>query len=100
MKLLFVAICFSTLSASAFASPPILIDASCKVSCLIGVTEVINDQGISYTQEYANAYLDIVGVTREQLDKKTVKSELNKVCKNVFSEKAVGTNVDCLTFKN
>jgi hypothetical protein len=100
MKLFFTALCFSIVAVPSFASSSILIDASCKVSCLVGVTEVINSQGVGYTQEYANVYMDVVGVTREQLDKKTLKSELNKVCTNEFSEKAVGSNVDCLTFKH
>ncbi len=87
---------------SVFASnQQLLLDASCKVNCLISVTEVENDQGTpTYKRQYEQTYIDFLGLTREQLEKKIQKSELDKVCKKVFSEKTISEDSDCLYFKH
>ena len=97
MKFLLVGLC---LSFAAFASEPILLDAACKTTCIVNVTQVVGSQSYSTKVEYADVYTDYKGLTREQVDNKSQKSAMNAVCKAAFSEKATASSSDCLTFKH
>lgn len=82
-------------------SQSLLLDASCKVNCLVNITEIESEQGEpSYNRQYDKTFTDILGITREQIDKKTQAVELDRLCKKAFSEKAVSEGVDCLYFKH
>jgi hypothetical protein len=84
-----------------FASDqPLLLDASCKILCVVSVKEVITSQTQSFQREYANIYSDFRGLTREQLDNKTVTTEMNKLCRSAFNEKSFIEASNCLTFKH
>lgn len=97
MKLVLVGL---FISLSAIASESILLDAACKTSCIVKRVQVINSQSYSYQTEYANVYTDYKGLTREQVDQKSQRDEMNTVCKAALTDKAVGASNDCLTFKH
>lgn len=99
---IFFAFSLLVLSLSTFASAqPLLLDASCKVTCLLSVTEIENDQGTpTYKRQYEKTYTEIVGLTREQIDMKTQSVELDKLCKKAFTEKTISESIDCLYFKH
>lgn len=100
MKLIFT-ISMLLFSFSVFASDKLLLDASCKVVCLLSVTEIENDQGYpTYSRQYEKTYTDFIGQTREEIDNKTQKAELDKLCKKVFTEKTISEGRDCLYFKH
>ena len=100
MKTLFISLGLLTGMSSFASDQEILIDASCKTLCQVSVTRVDNSQGHSYERKFADIYTDHLGLTREQLDKKTQKSELDKLCKTTFTEKASSESHDCLKFKH
>ncbi len=81
-------------------SQSLLLDAACKVSCLVATTEVANEGGISYKSQYKNIYFDFAGLSREQIEKETNTAELNKLCQKVFTETARPGQSDCLYFKH
>lgn len=84
-----------------FASEnPILLDASCKILCVVNVKEVVTSQTQSFQREYANIYSDFRGISRELLDNKTTTAEMNKLCRSAFNEKSFSEANNCLTFKH
>lgn len=58
MKILTIAIMMLTSSMSSAAGQPLLLDAACKIRCLVNVKEVVTSQTISYVCEYDNVYVD------------------------------------------
>jgi hypothetical protein len=90
------------MSFSLFASKePLLLDASCKVNCLVSVEVTGYDQG-GETRErrYGNFYVDFLGLTRKEIDTKLQGSELDKLCKQNFTARALGQGSECLYFKH
>ena len=101
MKLLFSAIFLLTSLSALATTQALLLDASCKVTCITSVTEIQNDQGSpTYNREYKNTYVDFLGLTREQLDIKTQSAELTKLCKEKFTQSSMFQNNDCLYLKH
>jgi hypothetical protein len=102
MKLLTIAIMMMSSMNSSASEQPLLLDAACKVSCLVKVKEVISSQTISYQNEYTDIYVDFDGISRQLLDQKTAPAELDKLCVNAISEKSYSEKrkADCLTFKH
>jgi hypothetical protein len=89
-------------SFSLFASTEVLLlDASCKVDCLVSVEITGYDQG-GETRErrYGNFYIDFLGLTRKEIDTKLKDVELDKLCKQNFTGRALGHGSDCLYFKH
>lgn len=89
-------------SLSAFASTmPLLLDASCKVKCLVSAEETVNDQGpLSYERHYEKTYVDFSALSREQIEAKNKSVELDLLCKKEFSEKSISAGSECLYFKH
>jgi hypothetical protein len=94
--------CLLVLSTTlSFASEnPILLDASCKILCVIEIKEIFTSQTRADERIYENLYVDFKGISRELLDKRTTNSEAAKLCKSGFSEKAFSEGTNCLTFKH
>jgi hypothetical protein len=102
MKVLTIAIMMMSSMTSSASDQPVLLDAACKVSCLVNVKEVVTSQTISHQSEYTNIYVDFDGISRQLLDQKTGPAELDKLCKNAISKNSISQkrNADCLTFKD
>ena len=102
MKLLTIAIMMMSSMTSLASDQPLLLDAACKISCLVNLKEIITSQTISYQSEYTNIYVDYDGISRELLDKKSGQAELDKLCKNAISKnsRSEKRTADCLTFKH
>ena len=100
MKSFFTAFAF-LISLSSFAGDEtLLLDASCKIKCIVGVTKVVSSQSYTYKNEIAYTYVDFIGLSREQVDQKIQKNNLNIICKANFSEEASSESSDCLYFKH
>lgn len=100
MKLFFYAVLFlSSVSASA---QTLLLDSACKIKCLVGATEVDDDQGSgTYHPQYKDIYIDFTGgLTRKQLELKTEDSELDKLCKKAFGKDVEIESHDCWNVKH
>ncbi len=95
-----IALALITFSGLSLASEPLLLDASCKIRCLVEVVQIHTFQTSAVKRVYETLYIDYVGVSRQQIDTNSKLPELDKVCRTSISEKAVGESSDCLTFKH
>ncbi len=88
-------------SLNAFASQDkILIDASCKITCLTEV-EVSYSEGNPRTlKKMLSFYKEFTALTREEMDSSLSRQNTNKLCVSSFGSSAVTENTDCLYFKN
>jgi hypothetical protein len=78
----------------------ILIDASCKITCLT-VVEVSYGEGNPRTlKKVETIYKEFTGLTREKIDSSLSRQSTDKMCVSSFGSFAVTENTDCLYFKN
>ena len=100
MKKIMIAL-FVLSSLTAFASDKtLLLDAACKVRCLVNVTETANEGGVLYERDYETVFADYIGLSREQLETETESPQLTKLCKNKFFNSIVSGSIDCFYFKH
>ena len=88
-------------SLNAFAiNNKILIDASCKITCLT-VVEVSYGEGNPRTlKKVETIYKEFTALTREKIDSSLSQQNTDKMCVSSFGSVAVTENTDCLYFKN
>ena len=100
-RMIVLSLALLSFSAFAEANQTILLDASCKLTCLTG-TKTYTTSQTQVTEAILNdTYVDFVAVSRVELEsKKEDRAGLSKVCKEAFNPSARSSGIECLIFKN
>lgn len=83
------------------AASELLLDASCKATCLISVEEVgANQGGYIYNRVYRTVYFDFKGLSRKKIEDRSNAESVKLLCKEEFGASLSATAGECLYFKH
>jgi len=100
-KITILLVTIFVLSALFATEQQLLLDAACKISCVVNISEVDNDQGSpSYVREYRDFYVNFLGLTRAEIEEKTTSVALAEICQEKFGIADSSGRRDCWYVKH
>ncbi len=77
------------------------LDAACKITCKIMISEISNDQGLPYLGSNEEIiYSNEINVTREENESRIKNGKFDKLCKKQLSPEAFQSQFDCIYVKH